>query len=688
MLKKIVSYLSLTLLVSSPSAWAQALPFHCAKASVGQGYAVDQAEKKDGTIAIVTGSESGTYAALGNDIARLANEHDAPFHLCVKPSKGSLDNVLRMSSRENAGLGIAQSDVIHHIINNNINLGGRGAKELRLIAPLYNEEVHILARKNYKSIHDLKGKKVNVGPQKGGSWVTALALFQALYSNGKGIPDYRYLPHREALNSVVNGEVDAMVFVSGKPVQLFSELEMLDPSLRESVHFVSISSSDMQGLPYVAAEIGPEDYSWLSNTIETVAVKSQLIAYDFSRLSRSYHTLRCEQFTHLGSLLRDHIKTLQSSGNGWHPKWKQVDLTARVEGWERDLCAWNSISLVAGFPNGTYFSIGQDIASMAKPSIFMEVKTSEGSVDNVRRLRSESGENAAISITQSDVLAQLKRSPKSSDRTLADSLRLITPLYNEEIHLLATKDIKSIRDLAGKKISAGREKSGSYMTAQLITQHLEQSPDMVFLSKQDAFQQLKNGEIQAMLFVGGKPMRFFKEKLERRYNNFPESFANIHLVPITPEDLPETLSYIESDLSNADYQWIESDQPIPTMAVKSLLVSKDFSSKKNVYYRNRCQQIQGIYQALKSNINQLKSDALLPSDDPNKKHGKWQEVALGAPLDPWVLDACAHSQTSQPANTRPVTPDVRPCDYYLSPAYKAKHAMSWSKQYSACINDQ
>lgn len=91
------------------------------------------------------------------------------FDVCVKYSKGSLDNVIRMASSENAGLGIAQPDVIHHIISNDIKTGDRGAKELRLIAPLYNEEVHILTRKNFKTLNDLKGNRVNAGPENGGS---------------------------------------------------------------------------------------------------------------------------------------------------------------------------------------------------------------------------------------------------------------------------------------------------------------------------------------------------------------------------------------------------------------------------------------------------------------------------------------------------------------------------------------
>ena len=304
---------------------------------------------------------------------------------------------------------------------------------------------------------------------------------------------------------------------------------------------------------------------------------------------------------------------------------------------------------------------------------------------NINRLRINSGENAAISIVQSDVIEQFRNSSLEVDRTMAKNLRLIMPLYNEEIHLLATKDIQSISDLAGKKLSAGSKKSGSYMTAKIITSQLAKKPEMVFLSKEDAFQKLKNGDIQAMLFVGGKPMKFFKKKLEARYKNFPESFENIHIVPIKPGDLAKDLPYVESTIAKSYYNWISSSEPIPTMAVKSLLVSRDFSSKNNNYSRRRCEQINKVYASIASNIDGLKSSSALASTHANKKHEKWQEVTLNESVGNWVLDACAHeAQTTTSMNG---TKTNSRCDKYVTAEYKAKHSFDWSKTYSACVNE-
>lgn len=84
-------------------------------------------------------------------------------------------------------------------------------------------------------------------------------------------------------------------------------------------------------------------------------------------------------------------------------------------------------------------------------------------------------------------------------------------------------------------------------------------------------------------------MAFFREHLGRRFQDFPESFENIHLVPILPKELSKGAPYVVSDISRNDYSWLSSAESVPTMAVKSLLVSRDFSSKKNQYYRRRCE---------------------------------------------------------------------------------------------------
>ncbi|NJN45392.1 MAG: hypothetical protein HC808_01645 [Candidatus Competibacteraceae bacterium] len=61
-------------------------------------------------VGMVTGSKTGTYYQFGQDIAEVAKPKGV--NILVKESKGSIDNIKRLNSRENAAFGIVQSDVL------------------------------------------------------------------------------------------------------------------------------------------------------------------------------------------------------------------------------------------------------------------------------------------------------------------------------------------------------------------------------------------------------------------------------------------------------------------------------------------------------------------------------------------------------------------------------------------------
>ncbi len=640
-------------------------------------------------IGMVTGGSKGTYKKIGNDLHRIMADRLGTEYLeiCVKESEGSFANVQRLASAENAGIGIVQSDVIETLKTLELN-SSRDVKELRLIAPLYNEEVHILANKKIKELKDLANKTLNVGSYRGGSWVTATAIIQALNLPGGEHPTLLNMDQNEALEAVLDGELDAMIYVAGKPVQLFSELEKYRGSKRlKNVHFVPGKREDFgesASLPYFQTEITPEDYSWMESSVSTLAVKSLLIAYDFARITDdfakrklNYYERRCSQFDGIGEVLRENISTLKNTANGWHAKWQQVDLNAQVPGWERDLCSWNSISIATGSKEGTYFVFGNQIADISKDRVLVEIKNSNGSEDNIRRM--DGFENVAIGIVQSDVISRFKFSAVAEERKLAEKLRLITPLYDEEVHLLANKSIRSFRDLDGKKVSAGREGSGTYMTAQLLSQLIGISPQFITQKETQALQALKNGQVEAMLFVGGKPLNYFV-KLNDRFKKYPKDFENIHVVSISTSEFPNGLPYVGSELTQDEYQWMTSD--VETIAIKALMVSKDFSSQKNSYFEKRCRQINDIYTSLEGNIDDLKRRA-----GSQAVHAKWTQVNLGLDMPGWKLDQCAHAYKPKKKPKKVVIQKKKkgPCDKYRTQEYKQKNAQSWVMAHTACM---
>lgn len=634
----------------------------------------ENSAEKVKTIGVVTGSSSGTYKKIGENIRDLlasttgVNQVD----LCIKESAGTVANVKRMASKENAGIGIVQSDVIEYLKNNPVPGVYKDVRELRLLAPLYNEEIHIFANVNIKTIKDLAGKRVSVGPRQGGSWLTATNLFTASGFSDLEYPSLAFMDASEAVRAVVQGDLDAMVYVAGKPVKVFEDLSKAFSLNRlKNVHFVNLTFDDFknaQTLPYFSADINNADYSWLTGTTETLAVKALLVNYDFSRSKNSYFDKRCAQFSIVGNVLRDKINELQTGAN-WHKKWQQVQLDEPVPGWERDACSWNSLSIVTGSSSGTYIKFGNEIADVSRGKVFLEVKTSNGSVENIERMNSL--ENASIGIVQSDVILSFKYGTDPAHREIAEQLRLITPLYNEEVHLLARKGINSFTELHGKRVSAGRDGSGTNLTARLLAKFLNIEPKFVHQNESSAFQDLKNGEVDALMFVGGKPISFF-QKLSARFKNYPQDFANIHAIPVPLSQLPSGLPYVNSELSPEDYSWLPN--VVPTVAIKSLLVSNDFSSQKDLYTKRRCRQVHDVYESIKSNITSLQKGG----------HDKWNQVNLGGDIGGWKLDKCAHEIKFNSPTPGP-RPNVKKCDKYQTEDYKHQHPGEWRVHYNFCL---
>jgi TRAP transporter TAXI family solute receptor len=287
-------------------------------------------------IGILTGSPTGTYYRFGQDIAAAAINNG--LEVVVKESDGSVDNIRRLVSPENAALAIVQSDVLGFLNWSSDPAAQHIAAQLRLVFPFYNEEVHVLARKSIQRFSDLAGKRVVVGTQGSGSWMTARHVLHLLQLEPAEVIDDLTPP--EAVYAVLVGQADAMFYVAGKPVTLFTNMEELgqDPrytDLLQSVHFVPLQEAHLLNT-YSPASIGPDDYAWISNTIPTISVKAVLISFDFSQSQTPYSRTRCAQLATLSRALYQHLDAWQRTG---HPKWKEVDLTHRASIWPLDMCS-------------------------------------------------------------------------------------------------------------------------------------------------------------------------------------------------------------------------------------------------------------------------------------------------------------------------------------------------------------
>ena len=289
----------------------------------------------DDAMGMVTGSRTGTYIQFGQEIAEVAKQ--LGLEIEVKDSQGSVDNIKRMNSKENAALGIVQSDVLGFLKRSKNPEMRQVAERLRLIFPFYAEEVHLFANKTVRTFSDLQGKRVVVGEPGSGNWLTAMNLLQM---TGVQVAELLQLPPLQGVTAVLKGEADAMFYVAGKPVSLFTKVGNLitQPqfaAMLDNVHFVPLDDPRMLQ-EYGKALISKADYTWLSADTPTISVKAVLMSFDFSSKSSPYFKQRCQQLAQLGKALRNNINTLRDQG---HAKWREVDLNAPLGNWPLDRCS-------------------------------------------------------------------------------------------------------------------------------------------------------------------------------------------------------------------------------------------------------------------------------------------------------------------------------------------------------------
>jgi len=223
------------------------------------------------------------------------------------------------------------------------------------------------------------------------------------------------------------------------------------------------------------------------------------------------------------------------------------------------------MGIVTGGEKGTYYQFGLNLQSLLKQDgINLNVQTSRGSIENIYAVYQKPG--TQLGIVQSDVLAFVTR--VQSDpvlKRIAKKTKMVFPLYNEEVHILARRGIAEFDDLTDRRVAIGREGSGTYLTARLLFKVSEVAPrEMVPIDTDEALAELKAGRIDAMFYVAGYPVKLFSEGVTE-----PDGLA---LVRITNKSITEF--YPRAEIPANTYTWQAVDQtldgqPIPdTQPVK------------------------------------------------------------------------------------------------------------------------
>jgi hypothetical protein len=273
---------------------------------------------------IVTASERGTYIQIGRDLAKFIAP-GADIALEVLPSAGSAENVHRLRFEPGVKFALVQSDVYQAFINQ----GDAGKSEatriirpLRVILPMYNEEIHFIVRADspLNWVHEIKGQRINAGAMRSGTAMSSTTIYRLMFN--EAIPDATttFLSNEEALIKLIEDKsIDVVVVVAGQPAKLFADMKPESRALIKLLKFDPNHPASKAALKtYFPSTVRAANYpNLLTEDVPGLAVKAFLVTYDY-QMSGTIGNL-----SKFAKSLCQNFEQLQAQG---HPKWKEVDL--------------------------------------------------------------------------------------------------------------------------------------------------------------------------------------------------------------------------------------------------------------------------------------------------------------------------------------------------------------------------
>lgn len=173
---------------------------------------------------IGTGGTAGTYYPIGTLVANLVTQ-PGKIVSTAHASNGSLGNVIGVTSGSLES-GFSQADVATWAYNGTgIFTDKPRLSNLRLIANLYPESIHIVVRKGsgINTVPDLKGKRVALDEAGSGTLISARLVLKA-YGLSETDLTPEYIKPNQAGNKLREGQLDAFFLTAGVPAKAIEDL--------------------------------------------------------------------------------------------------------------------------------------------------------------------------------------------------------------------------------------------------------------------------------------------------------------------------------------------------------------------------------------------------------------------------------------------------------------------------------
>ena len=277
--------------------------------------------------------------------------------------------------------------------------------------------------------------------------------------------------------------------------------------------------------------------------------------------------------------------------------------------------AW-TVGLAGGQLEGAPIRFAAEIARVVDDGSNMLVLpiVTRGPVENMNALLNLKGVDMAI--VNSDALEEYKAQlPDIQNRVV-----YLLSLFPSELHIFVRPEIQNLQDLAGRKVNFNTLGTAAAYTGPIVFSRLGIEVDKTFIPHQVALEQMRQGEIAAVVFVTSKPVdAFVRGHWE----------AGFKFLPVADDRKFEDY-YLPSTLEASDYpNLIKEGERVPTIAVPTVLLSFNWPTNSGRYAR-----VARFVDYLFSRIDRLQA----PGFDP-----KWKSINLAATVPGMARSASAQA---------------------------------------------
>jgi TRAP-type uncharacterized transport system substrate-binding protein len=264
--------------------------------------------------------------------------------------------------------------------------------------------------------------------------------------------------------------------------------------------------------------------------------------------------------------------------------------------------AW-TVGLAGGLIEGAPLRLAAEIARVVNEEGKLHVLpiVTRGATENVNSLLYLRGVDAAI--INMDALAEYKAQVPSIERRIV----YLLSLFPSELHIFVRPEIRSLEDLRGKKVNFNTQGTAAAYSGPLIFSRLGLTVEKMFIPHQVALEQMKRGELSAVVFVTSKPVdAFVKGRWESGFKFLAVEY-----------DAKFEDYYLPSTIDATDYPTlVPKGERVATIAVPTILAGYNWPRQSDRYRR-----VERLVDHLFSRLDRLQS----PGFDP-----KWKEVNLRA----------------------------------------------------------